>query len=167
MRNTRPTTTPSLSTRQHLPGQISSDGSNTCACPFSTRVRAHSAAVVWGVKLHRTSQLLHAKALLGRCFYLAAVVFSVRWEANLTLNVFSFPRADVSFPRADGLTDYRLGYSSKHNGGGGTLGQWKEALFSVEAENEAFGHVAVTNGNGNSDWLCSMSAVIQASDRLF
>jgi mannan endo-1,4-beta-mannosidase len=39
------------------------------------------------------------------------------------------------------------------------IGQWRDALFSVEAENEAFGHAQMDAGS--ADWLCDMSASIR------
>jgi hypothetical protein len=50
-----------------------------------------------------------------------------------------------------------LSYPSRHTGL--ALGQWHEALFSVEAENEAFGHSAIAKGN--DDWMCEMSTLIR------
>jgi mannan endo-1,4-beta-mannosidase len=53
--------------------------------------------------------------------------------------------------------EHVLGYISKHTHQ--PIGQWKEALLSVEAENEAFGHVPIAPSN--SDWMCAMSAIIR------
>ena len=60
----------------------------------------------------------------------------------------------VSQARIEHVLQYTSAHTKK------PLGQWKDALFSVEAENEAFSHVAIAAAN--SDWLCSMSAVIKA-----
>jgi hypothetical protein len=51
-----------------------------------------------------------------------------------------------------------LGYRSKHTMQ--PLGQWKAALFSVEAENEAWGHSPIKPAG--EDWLCEMSGVVRS-----
>ena len=53
-----------------------------------------------------------------------------------------------------------LSFKSRHNTGT-PLGQWSDALFSVEAQNEAFG--GATIAAANEDWLCAMSAAVRAS----
>ena len=51
-----------------------------------------------------------------------------------------------------------LGYRSRHHDG--TIGSWVDALFSVEAQNEAFGHSSIPLSA--ADWLCEMSTEIRA-----
>ena len=51
-----------------------------------------------------------------------------------------------------------LTYQSRHTGA--ALGQWHQALFSVEPENEPFGHSAIAKGN--EDWMCDMSTLIRS-----
>lgn len=51
-----------------------------------------------------------------------------------------------------------LTYPSRHTGA--ALGQWHHALFSVEPENEPFGHSAIAKGN--EDWMCDMSTLIRS-----
>ena len=58
--------------------------------------------------------------------------------------------------------EHILNFQSRHTHA--PLGQWSQALFSIEAENEAFGHVALTTkatATAAAAWLCNMSAVIR------
>ena len=48
-----------------------------------------------------------------------------------------------------------LQYRSRHTHQ--PIGHWKEAVFSVEAENEAFGG-AKTISASNDDWMCAMAS---------
>eukprot|EP00039_Didymoeca_costata_P002943 m.64037 g.64037 ORF g.64037 m.64037 type:complete len:788 (+) comp11619_c0_seq3:101-2464(+) len=53
--------------------------------------------------------------------------------------------------------EHILTYKSRHVNM--PLGMWKDALFSVEPENEAFGDANISEEN--SDWMCNMSSVIR------
>eukprot|EP00040_Diaphanoeca_grandis_P010607 m.54383 g.54383 ORF g.54383 m.54383 type:complete len:782 (-) comp21903_c0_seq1:67-2412(-) len=65
---------------------------------------------------------------------------------------------------AEGRNDFKnrishiLTYKSRHTGQ--PIGQWSDALFSIEAENEAFGAAVVTSAN--TDWMCEMATTIRA-----
>ena len=48
------------------------------------------------------------------------------------------------------LVIFAVRFSQAHTGR--PLGEWSEALFSVEAENEAFGHAKVTPKSAH--WMC-------------
>ena len=52
-----------------------------------------------------------------------------------------------------------LGYVSRHSGL--PLGQWSDALFAVDAENEALG--GITLSAAVDGWLCSASAAVRAA----
>lgn len=96
------------------------------------------------------------------------------WRSDAYQRKYNLTKADCSHNSSlndptrfysEGRQDFKnriahiLSFRSRHTKQ--PIGQWKQALFSVEAENEAFGHVSV--GKANKDWLCDMSSVIRAN----
>lgn len=95
------------------------------------------------------------------------------WRADAYQRKYNLTRADCrKNPAAndparfytEGRADFErrihhiLTYTSRHTGE--ALGQWHDAIFSLEAENEAFGDAEMDATN--ADWVCRMSTVIRA-----
>eukprot|EP01052_Picozoa_sp_SAG31_P001021 SAG31_NODE_33_length_32018_cov_69.763088_5_plen_456_part_00 len=99
------------------------------------------------------------------------------WRSDVYQKKYSIPRANCAanasgndptqfYSSPSARNDFKariqhvLSYHSKHTGK--PLGQWHTAIFSIEAQNEAWGHAKIVPA-ADRNWLCEMSSVIRTS----
>ena len=97
------------------------------------------------------------------------------WRSDAYQRKYGIPKADCKtnstgndptrFYR-DARDDFKrrithiLAYRSRHTGN--ALGQWSRAIFSIEAQNEAFGHAAIPDDA--ADWMCDMARFLRTAN---